>query len=321
MPRSITSAFDEREDFEAALRAGCRGLVVTGRGQFRAQLTLVTLHRLRLSAVEELLSRIAFVSVPAGMLIATFLIGDGACPVRGGVRARRGEILILPPGERLHVQTDGRHRWGSIWIPVEDLVEYGGALTGTAFTVPPVVRRWYPPASAGRHLRSLHAAVVRMVARRPGLIVDARAAHGLEQQLIHALVECLSAGSGDQSTPIERQHQDIMVRFERLIQAQPDRDLSTAEICAALDVSERLLRRVCAQHLGMGPIAYDHLRRMSLVRRTLRRSDGGEASVCAVALRYGFRTLGRFTVNYRAVFGESPHTTLRRAQDRSMIGS
>jgi len=69
----------------------------------------------------------------------------------------------------------------------------------------------------------------------------------------------------------------------------------------------------------MGPISYDRLRRMSLVRRTLRRGDGAASSVSEVALRYGFRSLGRFAVNYRAAFGEPPSTTLRRVGDRSIV--
>jgi hypothetical protein len=40
MPRTVTSAFSEPVDFETALRkGGCLSLLVTGRGQFRAQLT------------------------------------------------------------------------------------------------------------------------------------------------------------------------------------------------------------------------------------------------------------------------------------------
>ena len=60
MPGSVTSVFSEPDDFEAALRKeGARGLLVTGRGQFRARLTQITLHRLRLLHGEEQLSRIA----------------------------------------------------------------------------------------------------------------------------------------------------------------------------------------------------------------------------------------------------------------------
>jgi len=51
MPGSVTSVFSEPGDFEAALREeGGLGLLVTGRGQFRARLTQVKLHRMRLSA-------------------------------------------------------------------------------------------------------------------------------------------------------------------------------------------------------------------------------------------------------------------------------
>jgi AraC-like DNA-binding protein len=319
MPSITTSAFDEREDFETALRAGCRGLVVTGRGQFRAQLTLIRLYRLRLSAVEEQLSRIAFVAVPADMVITAFPIGNTTLPIRGGARALQDEILILPPGEQLHVRTDGLHRWGSIWTPVEDLVRYGGALTGTRFAVPPVAQCWRPPRAAGNCLRSFHAAAMRMAAIRPQTLVNAEAARGLEQQLIHALVECLSTGSADASTLIKRRHQEIMVRFERLLQAQPERNLSISEICGELDVSERRLRALCAAHLGMGPIGYDRLRRMSLVHRIFLREYGDAVSISEVARRHGFRALGRFSVNYRAVFGETPSSTLRRGSGRYMV--
>ena len=36
----------------------------------------------------------------------------------------------------------------------------------------------------------------------------------------------------------------------------------------AIGIVERLLSRLCAEHLGMRPTDYDRLRRMSLVRRT-----------------------------------------------------
>jgi hypothetical protein len=59
MPGSVTSVFSEPDDFQAALREeGALGMLVTGPGRFRARLTQVTLHRLRLLAAEEHLPRI-----------------------------------------------------------------------------------------------------------------------------------------------------------------------------------------------------------------------------------------------------------------------
>jgi hypothetical protein len=47
MPGSVTSMFSEPDEFETALRKeGALGLLVTGRGQFRARLTQIALHRL-----------------------------------------------------------------------------------------------------------------------------------------------------------------------------------------------------------------------------------------------------------------------------------
>jgi AraC-like DNA-binding protein len=128
----------------------------------------------------------------------------------------------------------------------------------------------------------------RMAEIHPQALVDAEAAHGLEQQLIHAVVECLSEGSGGEGTAAARRHQDLMVGFEHLLQAHPNRNVRMAELCAALGVSDRLMRGVCAEHLGMSPTGYHRLRRMSLVRRALRHGNEPAARVSEVARRYGF---------------------------------
>src|SRR5262249_23725433 len=109
----------------------------------------------------------------------------------------------------------------------------------------------------------------------------------------------------------EQGGQEVMTGFEQLLQRSSSERSSISEICTALRVSERRLRYLCAEHLGMSPTSYDRLRRMSLVRRALRNADG-RSTVSAVARHNGFRDLGRFAVNYRATFGEPPSTTLHR---------
>jgi hypothetical protein len=111
MPGSVTSVFSEPGDFEAALREeGGLGLLITGRGQFRARLTQVKLHRLRLSAAEEELSRIAFVAVPADLILVSLPIAGRPAPIWGGIEMRASEIMTLGPGQRVHARTDGPSR-------------------------------------------------------------------------------------------------------------------------------------------------------------------------------------------------------------------
>jgi AraC-like DNA-binding protein len=320
MPGGVAATFSESEDFETALRSeGCLSLVITGRGQFRAHLTKIILQSFRLSAGDEQLSRIAFIAVPDDMVLISFPIGKGTLPVYGGIRMRVGDIMTLSPGEQVHARTDGQRRWGAIWVPVAQLVDYGRALTGAPFSIPPVAQRWRPGTAAGRELRSLHTAATRIAVTRPQLFANVHATHGLEQQLIYAIVNCLSAGSADAGGAAARRRQDVMAQFERLLHTQPDRAIRVEEICATLGVSPGLLRRLCAEHLGMSPITYDRRRRMSLARRALRHKGAKTATVAETARRYGFRQPGRFAIIYRAAFGESPSATLRQARDRSIV--
>jgi AraC-like DNA-binding protein len=316
MPGSVTSVFSEAHEFEAALlEGGNLGLLVTGPGAFRARLTQVALHRIRLSAAEEYLPRIALVAVPHDMILVSLANRSGPSPIWGGIETRAGDMITLGPGQRVHTRTEGPCRWTAIRMPNRDLVHYGQALSGTGFGVP-AVARWHPPPAALRELHELHQTAVRMAEARSRALADVEAVHGLEQQLIHALVDCLSAGSMDEETPTARRHRSILTRFEDLLRPQAFPRMT--EICAALGVSERTLRICCEEQLGMGPTEYVRRGRMQLVHRALRNGNPGAASISAVARRYGFRGLGRFAANYRALFGELPSATLRRGSGRTM---
>jgi transcriptional regulator GlxA family with amidase domain len=104
----------------------------------------------------------------------------------------------------------------------------------------------------------------------------------------------------------------IVARFEELLQANYTRPLVLAEICAATGVSERTLRNCCHEYLGMSPIRYACLWRMHLARNALMLANLTSANVTRIAGHFGFSELGRFSVNYCALFGESPSATLRR---------
>jgi AraC-like DNA-binding protein len=312
MPGSRASVFGEAEDFEAALSAdGVAGLLITGRGQFRARLTQVELDRLRLTAVEESQQRIAFVTVPPGTILVSFPIEDGPSPVWGGTEVRTGEMITFGRGQRLHARTLGPSRWGAIQAADQQLARYGRALSGAAFVAPPAAR-WRPPPAAMRQLRHLHRAAIRMAEARAGALTDAQAAHGLEQQLVHALIECLSTGLTDNEPSAARRHRGVLARFEDLLVAEPS--LSMAEICAALGISGRMLRECCKKHLGMGPSGYRRVRRMQKVHRALRSKDSRAATVFEIASQYGIRDLGRFAASYQALYGELPSVTLRRGR-------
>jgi AraC-like DNA-binding protein len=111
-------------------------------------------------------------------------------------------------------------------------------------------------------------------------------------------------------------HSWVIARFDELLEANRDWPVRLAEICEMTGVSDRTLRICCHEQLGMGPMRYMWLRRMHLARRALTRADRAAATVTEIATRFGFYELGRFSVEYRALFGELPSMSLRRMSDR-----
>lgn len=236
---------------------------------------------------------------------------EQSAAIWGGIRSRAGELLTVGPGEQAHARTGGASRSDLIWLPAEELRRYGRALIGPEFAIRQGVCRWLPPKSAAMRLRRLHVAIARSAATRPEALADAQAAHGLEQQVLHALIDCLSPRAAQPETRAARRHRDLMARFEELLAAGSGGGIR--EICAALGVSQRLLRDCCAAHLGMSPSVYRLRRAMQRANRALRRADPCMTAVAAIARREGFRAPGRFAAKYREIYGELPSVTLRRA--------
>jgi AraC-like DNA-binding protein len=317
MLSSTTGVFREPDDFQAAMREyGCTNLVVMGHGVFRTRLTRIELHRLRLLSAEESLARIAFFSVPRDAMLVSVPLGDDLPPMWGGTAARIGDIVTLGGGHRMYTRSELGCRWGVIVLPIKLLESYAQAVVGDPLTFVSGVTRRHPSAKACRDLVRLHVGATRVADAQAGVITMSEPARSLEQELIGAVIACLSEGFAEPGNGTNARHDDIMARFEELLQAHPSRALTSDEICAALDVSGRTLRMCCGEHLGMGPIPYIRLRRMQLARRALHCADAATASVAQIASEYGFGEAGRFAGAYRTQFGELPSATLRRSAGR-----
>jgi transcriptional regulator GlxA family with amidase domain len=97
------------------------------------------------------------------------------------------------------------------------------------------------------------------------------------------------------------------------IQGHLSTPLTLAGIARASGISGRTLLKHFRDHMGTSPIRYMHTARLARVREALLRRDRAE-SVTDIAMAWGFRHLGRFAVEYRRHFGESPSETRRRSR-------
>jgi hypothetical protein len=272
VPQSVTLHFTDPTGFVAAIPndGASRRLVVTGHGRFRARLTWVALNSLRLAAGEDSLARIAFVTVPDHMILVVLRRGPYSAPMWGEIVMQANEILTFGPGSRAHVRTDGPSQWATILVPVRHLARYDRGIVGKILAGPVRSHRWVPPTKPYRLLRQLHVAAIRTVENGHPELITEEAAHGLDQQILEALIDCLSVGANAARTPTMRRTRDIMVRFEALLERHVHDRLPVAEVSAALGISQSTLGRACQIHLGIGPASYLRLRGMQRRRHTQR---------------------------------------------------
>jgi hypothetical protein len=259
MPASMMSVFSHADDLEDALRnVGDLHLVMTGDGEYRAHLTQVELLRLRLWAVDERAACIGFLKIPPDTLLALFTVGDRPSPIWSGMSLNKGEILTCGPSHRLHMRSEGPSCWCAVSLPAEEFSTYFNRLTGKVLTMPTLAQRWRPSAAGCKRFIRFHAAAIRAAGVRPQTIVDPQAAHGVEQQLIHSLVRCLSVGQSEDASGSHR-CADIVADLEKFLQSKPERSADLTALRAELAVSEEDLRRCCNEILGVGPATYIHL--------------------------------------------------------------
>ncbi len=116
-----------------------------------------------------------------------------------------------------------------------------------------------------------------------------------------------------------QRYRGIVRKAESVARLQSGEILHIGIISQYCGVSERTLRNAFRTTCGKTP--YRHLRdlRMQETRRALLDAEPASTTVTAVATRFGFYELGRFSVEYRSIFGESPSETLRRSMSGDLV--
>ena len=319
MPGSGTRTFLEPDHYEASLRQAKIEILVALNPQFKARLTWAELHDLEVLRCEEDFPRVAYVCLGPQLSFVTFPAHSGPAPVWSGTELRAGEIVFHGRGERLHQSTPGSFAWNVIALDPLQLERYGRALSGKPFSLPSEGRILRPSPRDVARLRRLHAQVCRLAETKPKLLAHTEVARAIEQGLIQTLVACLTAPNIRADGPIKRRHTRIMIRFEEVLAEHLSKPLHTTELCELIGVTERTLRSCCAEFLGMSPVRYVLLRRLSRARVALRDADPDEANLLELVHGLGFAELGLFESAYGAAFGETPLTTLQRAPGARFI--
>lgn len=311
MPWSRVLSFDDPLRYQAAIRAGDWQVYPTKKGQFRAELTQVTLNQLWMQSLHHELPQIQIGAVIPNRKVVGFLT-----EIRQPAIHYRGEELstdvVIANSDVMHIRAEGDCRYGGMSLPRDGFDSACQAIIGDRFEQPSSRSVVRPNPELMRRLVNLQKSVCSIAKTSPELFELPEVVRAFEQNSIHLMVRCLTEGAISTMSSGAQRHEAIVKRFEEFLDANPNTPLYLTEICAAVGAGERTMRAACEDHLGMGPIRYLALRRMHLVRGALLRTDSSIATVTKIATDHGFWELGRFAVAYRALFGEPPSATLRR---------
>jgi AraC-like DNA-binding protein len=131
-------------------------------------------------------------------------------------------------------------------------------------------------------------------------------------------INCWIAAAVETSSTRKQDASRLVQQAEALALARSDEPLHVSALCQVIGVSERTLRKAFHRVHGIPPCRQLRMLRLSNARRALLSADGTFTKVTEIAMSFGFAELGRFSVEYKKAFGESPSQTLYR---RHQVGS
>ena len=141
-------------------------------------------------------------------------------------------------------------------------------------------------------------------------LTEGLAGRELVDRMAQIASECLPESTRDDRAPSASKARATLAAKAREILVEC-RESTLSEVCDAVGLSGRALRRVFSEVYGISPVQYRLAVQLGKVRQDLKLSPARKGVVATVAARHGFWHMGRFGSQYRRQYHESPSETLR----------
>ena len=215
------------------------------------------------------------------------------------------EIVMIPPASHFTFACTGLTQWISLAVPAE----LTNGITNGGFkkylvSIENAKTLIAPPAAELTEL--IEAATT----ARNG-IRHARPAHlqAIEASLLGILDRILS-DSVSQRRCFDKRTEKVMSTVLECLRR--DGQIHVVALARAAGVSERTLHRLFWKYFHMGPKRYSKIRQLNLVRRAIRQNHSAPVNVTGILTEHGVTEFGRFAIEYKALFNESPAETLHK---------
>lgn len=162
------------------------------------------------------------------------------------------------------------------------------------------------------YLRSLH----HLALSQPQFLSQGRSSQLILEDFLPLLIDALPSPQGRRVAWTSLRRADLVKQAQLYMETHLGQPLTLASLCQALHTSQRPLHYGFQELLGVSPMAYLKVLRLTAARRQLRQSEPGQTTVADVASYCGFWSLGHFSRDYKNLFGELPSTTLSGSKSR-----
>lgn len=126
-------------------------------------------------------------------------------------------------------------------------------------------------------------------------------------------------GGGPATGRPRRSRAEIIGRACDTVEAHSGASIHVEELAGAAGVSVRTLNNAFREQMGISPRHFVRAYTLNAARTALRSAEPGSVRVSDIAARLGIWEWGRFSRDYRQLFGELPSATLRRRHVASAI--
>jgi AraC family ethanolamine operon transcriptional activator len=303
----------ETNDFEelAAARAGWRlNYQQLGSGRFHGSLLEVRTSRLALTRLSRSPGILAQGSVPKGSIALAFSLQPQPALFYDGSALKADEVAIAWSDEEFDFRALGPSDIFIACISEEVAVRHAQALSKVPLkALAPDHRLAVPDVTLVSLAAPTFCSLLNTLVQQPQLLVGTRSGHYIETIVLDTLLGAVDMVCPRNSAATRTR---IARRAEEYLRARLTEPLTVSELCEAVGTSERILQLAFLERFGMSPRQLLKALRLNGVRRELLESTSS-TSVTSVALDWGFLHLGRFSVAYREMFGETAIATLRCA--------
>lgn len=241
-------------------------------------------------------------------------LSDPEAVALGGVRIGRDRIGLLAPGRDYLLRTEAPTRWLGLHFRLA-AVRHRLALDDATARPLSVTGVLALPPGQKQHLADTVMRLHAISAADPEVLAAPATRRQADQQVLELIVAALDASQplapawrGERNAQRGR----IVERCIELIEGSLADAPTVEALCEVAGVSDRTLRTLFVERLGMAPHRYLMLRRIHAIHAALRAADR-EETVTAICSRYGVWDFGRFARQYRQLFGALPSQHLARA--------